>query len=367
MLPEPVSAYHQMKNKTLISLIPGLLISIPALWLAFRNVPLDDLLSYMASIHWLWVIPSVIIIFISFSLRTLRWQMIVGSVCPLSFWAAFHPLMIGFMLNCILPGRVGELARPLILNRNTQVPLSTGLATVAAERIFDLLLLLSFLLIVMAHVEIGTDTEIIFNDIHLNRETLDMIESGMLKLAVLLIAGIICVTADKSRKLIQRGIMTVPSLLFFLSASAKQKLTEKIFVPISCLTDSFASGFMLLRSWKKMTLCTVLSAMIWILSAFSYYVFSMGCPGIDLSFPEMFAVMILICFFIALPSVPGFWGVWEAGGVFAMSLFGLSGPDAAGFTLANHAIQVFPVIGIGLVSAMITGVRISRISDAKAP
>jgi len=356
-----------MKNRNLISLIPGLLISIPALWLAFRNVPLADLLSYMGSIQWIWVIPAVILIFVSFSLRSLRWQMIVASVTPLSFWAAFHPLMIGFMLNCILPGRVGELARPLILNRNTQIPLSAGLATVAAERIFDLLLLLFFLLIVLAHVEIGADTEIHFNNILLNRETLDRIESGMLKLAVLLIAGIICVTADKSRKLIQRGIMTVPSLLFFLSASAKQKLTEKIFVPISCLADSFASGFMLLRSWKKMGACIVLSALIWILSAFSYYVFSLGCPGITLSFPEMFAVMILICFFIALPSVPGFWGIWEAGGIFAMSLFGISGPDAAGFTLANHAIQIFPVILIGLLSAMLTGFRFSRISDTKAP
>ena len=356
-----------MKNKTLISLIPGLLISIPALWLAFRNVPLGDLLSYMKSIHWVWVIPSVLIIFVSFSLRSLRWQMIVASVRPLSFRDAFHPLMIGFMLNCILPGRMGELARPLILNRNTGVPLSAGLATVAAERIFDLLLLLFFLLIVLSHVEIGADTEIHFNNIRLNRETLGMIESGMLKLSVVLIAGIICVTADKSRKLIQRGIMTMPSLLFFLSDGAKQKLTEKICIPLSCLTDSFASGFMLLRSWKKMGACIVLSALIWILSAFSYYVFSLGCPGITLSFPEMFAVMILICFFIALPSVPGFWGVWEAGGIFAMSLFGISGPDAAGFTLANHAIQVFPVILIGLVSAMITGVRIFRISDAGAP
>ena len=28
--------------------------------------------------------------------------------------------------------------------------------------------------------------------------------------------------------------------------------------------------------------------------------------------------MIIICFFIALPSVPGYWGIWEAGGVFAL-------------------------------------------------
>ena len=72
--------------------------------------------------------------------------------------------------------------------------------------------------------------------------------------------------------------------------------------------------------------------------------------------------MVIICIFISLPSVPGWWGLWEAGGVFALSLFGISAKDAAGFTLANHAIQVIPVILIGFASAMILSVNIRRLS-----
>jgi hypothetical protein len=75
--------------------------------------------------------------------------------------------------------------------------------------------------------------------------------------------------------------------------------------------------------------------------------------------------MVIICLFIALPSVPGFWGVWEAGGVFAMSLFGVSTNAAAGFTLANHGVQVFPVIIVGLISAIITSVNIWQVSYQK--
>jgi len=77
---------------------------------------------------------------------------------------------------------------------------------------------------------------------------------------------------------------------------------------------------------------------------------------------EITSVMLIVCFFIALPSAPGFWGLWEAGGVFAMLLFGVSEKDAAGFTLANHAIQIIPVIIMGLISAFITGVDIRRVS-----
>ena len=77
---------------------------------------------------------------------------------------------------------------------------------------------------------------------------------------------------------------------------------------------------------------------------------------------KVFLFWAITCFFIALPSVPGFWGVWEAGGVFALALFGVSAKDAAGFTLANHAVQMIPIIIVGLVSAMIIGVDIWQVS-----
>ncbi|MDP3285228.1 MAG: hypothetical protein Q8M56_12435, partial [Desulfobacterales bacterium] len=55
--------------------------------------------------------------------------------------------------------------------------------------------------------------------------------------------------------------------------------------------------------------------------------------------------------------------LWEAGGIFAMSLFGVSAKDAAGYTLINHVIQMVPVIIAGLVSAMITGVSIGYFNN----
>jgi uncharacterized membrane protein YbhN (UPF0104 family) len=107
--------------------------------------------------------------------------------------------------------------------------------------------------------------------------------------------------------------------------------------------------------------CVVLTILIWALTVFSYYVFALGCPGVELTLWELTTVMVVICFFIALPSVPGFWGLWEAGGVFALSLFGVLNRDAAGFTLVNHAVQIFPVILIGMISALVTSVNIFKV------
>jgi uncharacterized membrane protein YbhN (UPF0104 family) len=126
--------------------------------------------------------------------------------------------------------------------------------------------------------------------------------------------------------------------------------------------EHFAAGFTLVKHPLKITACFGLSIAIWILAAYSYYLMSLGCPGIGLSFIEITATMIILCFFIALPSVPGYWGIWEAGGVFSLLLFGVSSKDAAGFTLVNHAVQVFPIIFVGFISAIVTSVNIWQVS-----
>jgi uncharacterized membrane protein YbhN (UPF0104 family) len=111
-----------------------------------------------------------------------------------------------------------------------------------------------------------------------------------------------------------------------------------------------------------MLYCTILSVLIWGLAAFSYFLVTLGSPGVNLTYLEITTVMVIVCFFISLPSVPGWWGLWEAGGIFALSLFGVTAKEAAGFTLANHAIQVFPVIIAGFASAMLLSVNIRQMS-----
>ncbi len=126
-----------MKKKMVFSLIAGVIISILTLYLAFRRVPFGDLLDSLVSINYLWIIPSIAAGLTAFILRVFRWRVILESTHKIGFWRAYHPLMISFMLNCILPARAGELARPAILYKKDNIPFSTVLATVAAERLFD--------------------------------------------------------------------------------------------------------------------------------------------------------------------------------------------------------------------------------------
>jgi len=347
-----------------ISFIGGVAISVIALYFAFRNVPLADLVKYLASINYFWVLPAVATSLISFILRAFRWRIILESAKKISLASAIHPLMIGFMINCVLPGRLGEVARPVILQKKESVPFATGLATVVAERMFDIILLLLLFILTAGVLKINPELNVAFGKYQLNRETLQTVFDGMLKLGAALIAGIVLFSIRRFRELIYRMILSTPELFIFAGQKFKASYKKRVCEPVINILNNIARGLTLVRYPKKIINCLIYSILIWGLQALSYYLISLGSPGIDLTYYQITAVMVIICFFIALPSAPGFWGLWEAGGVFALSLFGISAKDAAGYTLANHAIQVIPVIIAGFASAMILSVNIRQLSYA---
>jgi hypothetical protein len=351
-----------MTTKMAVSFIGGIIISVVALYFAFKNVPLAELFSYLVSINYLWVLPAVAITFLSFMLRAWRWRIILESESKISVWRAYNPMMIGFMINCVLPGRLGEVARPIILQKEEKIPFATGLATVVAERVFDIGILLLLFMLTVGTLQIAPDQNVIFGSYNLNLETLQTVFSGLLIIGALLIVGIALFSIGKFRKIIYRVVRYTPELLFFTGEKFKSSVRKKICEPVINILKNIARGFTLIRHPKKLLYCAVLSVLIWGLAAFSYYLFSLGSPGVNLTYLEITTVMVIVCFFISLPSVPGWWGLWEAGGIFALSLFGVTAKEAAGFTLANHAIQVFPVIIAGFASALLLSVNIRQLS-----
>lgn len=353
-----------MKLKFAFSLALGTVISALALYFALRNVPFENLWNYVKTINYLWIAPSIGIVLLGFTLRTVRWQMILAAYQRIDFRSAWHPLIIGFSINCILPGRVGEIARPAILGQKKGVPFTTGLATVATERVLDTCTLIIMFAFVLANVQPDPNFSMRFGDMELSRAVLEKIAQGTLKLCVVLIAGIVLVGIDSSRNIIYRIIDWFPRRFSFAGPRLQGSMATLSRI-LKKIVANVASGFALIKKPRKLILCLVASIAIWILNGLSFYIVALGCNGIGLSFVEIFAAMVIVCFFVALPSVPGYWGIWEAGGVFALSLFGVDADKAAGYTLANHAIQLIPVILLGLVSAWITSVDILKISYQK--
>ena len=348
------------RSKLLLSLIIGSACSVAALYLAFRNVPLRALGAYFLSIDPLWTVVSACLLLLNFMVRIYRWQLILAAGgASVKFREAFHPLMIGFMMNCILPGRVGEIARPVILKKCAGVAFGTGLATVATERAFDALILVALFAWTMAGAPIDPAFHLDVGHIVLNRDTLLALGKGTAELCALLIAGIVFVGVDASRNWLIRMIRTVPG---WLPAAMAARIEKFLVNPLVRLIEHVAEGFQLVKSPARLVQCLLLSILVWAITLLSYYAMALGSPGIHLGLREIAVVMTIICFVIAIPSVPGYWGIWEAGGVFALSLFGVGQQEAAGFTLVNHAVQMMPVILVGVGSAMVTGINIVHVS-----
>lgn len=351
-----------MRKRMAISLSAGALLSAVALALAFRKVPAGELWAYFTSIRYVWALPAMLLVWAAFFMRAVRWQIIVGSSHRIGTWQAFHPLMIGFMINCVLPGRVGELARPAILSRRDKVPFVTGLATVAVERVFDLAILVAFFALLLATVPIDPRLTVEFGGYRLDRVALESAFEGMAALGVALVAALVGLNIGAVRGVIVAMLRRAPGWMFFLSAAQRERLAERVALPLVGVIERITAGFLLVRQPRRIAGCILASAAIWLTHALSYWVFALGNPAIPLSFLQLSATMVIIMFFIALPSVPGYWGLWEAGGVFALALFGVPARDAAPFTLANHVVQILPVVALGAVSAIVTSVNVLQVS-----
>ena len=88
-----------------------------------------------------WIILSLFIGWASHLVRAYRWRYLLE---PLSlkpkFWHRYHALMIGYLVNLIIP-RAGEATRAALLYRTDKIPFTKSFGTIIGERVIDLVVL----------------------------------------------------------------------------------------------------------------------------------------------------------------------------------------------------------------------------------
>ncbi|MGI9044835.1 MAG: lysylphosphatidylglycerol synthase transmembrane domain-containing protein, partial [Gemmatimonadaceae bacterium] len=132
--------------------IIGIALSAVLLWWTLRDVSLAVVWTELRrSNGWLFFWATLFSTII-FPLRARRWQTILEPVAPNQpFGALWKATAVGMMANNVLPARAGEIVRAYALTHQTKVPLSTSIASLAVDRLFDMLVLL--LLAVVAFLD----------------------------------------------------------------------------------------------------------------------------------------------------------------------------------------------------------------------
>lgn len=348
------------QKKLMISLFIGVVFSLAATYFLVKSIPVADTWQSLKKINYWWLAPSLAAAFLSYVLRAARWRIILSPVASISLTHAYHPLVIGFMINSILPGRVGELARPGILYRTSGTPFSKVLATVIAERIFDIVTLMLLFIFFISSIRIDPGLSITFKGYVINGQVLQTAWTKAVQIgAVLVVAiGMTCIPAIQ--KIISSIVLAAPGVMFFIPQAYREKIRTRVSERIVSVLENLSKGFEMLRSPVKILQCFLLSFIVWLLIALSLYFVILGSPSLELGFIEAFTILIFICFFIMLPSVPGFWGIFEAGGIFGMMIFGVPAIEAAGIVLVFHVSQILLNMLLGIHSSAVMGVNIFK-------
>ena len=131
-----MSASSYPKLKTIGRWLPGLIISAIAILILIRFSNWPEVLDVISGIKLGWFFPAIIFFMISVGLRAWSWMIILQK--KVNFGRVFLTLNEGYLLNNILPFRLGELGRAFLLSETTQLSGFFVLSTIVIERTYDL-------------------------------------------------------------------------------------------------------------------------------------------------------------------------------------------------------------------------------------
>lgn len=109
----------------------------------------------------------------------------------------------------------------------------------------------------------------------------------------------------------------------------------------------FLAGMHVLRSPRRLALAMLTLMVVWAADVGELLCVS-HAVGISLSVPAAILVLFSLNVAIAVPSTPASVGALEVGMMAAMRVLGIGGERALAFALLYHALQVIPLIAVGL-------------------
>ncbi|WP_295387858.1 lysylphosphatidylglycerol synthase transmembrane domain-containing protein [uncultured Thiodictyon sp.] len=275
------------------SILVSFALSALFLWLAFRQVDLGGLVRTFAAISLPPVLLSAVALAGSMVLRALRWRLIAG--LPRDRHRPFaRATYLGVLVNLLLPGRVGEFLRVVTLARLTGSTLALPLASAVIDRLVDVVVLIAC-------------AGGLYFALPLDRALDEWLIYLLIGTAVLAAALLFFV---KGARFWEERVAT---------------LTERWLQRWSLRPDVFLSELRhelhgLLRGW--MTLEVALVAVV--IVACDYL--AVGSLFLAFAIPLSLAapLLVLVCLGAgsALPSAPGYVGIYQAAAVVALAFFG---------------------------------------------
>lgn len=305
------------------------------LWLALVDVDGQGVADAFSAIHILPILACAGALSLGLVLRAVKWRMIAGH--PVADQANFfRATNLGAISNLVFPGRAGEFIRVLTLAKLSRSSLPSALASVLIDRLVDVFVLICSAAMLYALIPIG---------------------AALGKwLTILSFAGIVA------------ALLVV---IYARSAGAGEALIARLLKhwlrrwplqPDVFLAELRGELRRLLRGWLSVELMFVAALVL----CADYGAISALLKAFDLSLP-LEAPLLLWVFLAAgsaLPSAPGYVGVYQAAAVWALSLFAVSASTAVAIATVLQITTFVVVFAMGAPGAFGVANRILSSSDS---
>jgi len=257
------------------------------------------------------LLPIASAVLAHYVLKGLRWHTLLANDVSVKPWLAIRLTLVGFLFNSVTPARIGELGRPYLLSANRPaVSLPFAVATVLADKLFDLAAVLGCLLIVAASLPLP-----------------EAFRRGILLLVVAIALGAaVVLTAVWWRRSWAARLASRPSVASRALVAFADGLATISSLRVGLLAGLYTLGSFALL-WLSMVLVTV---MLGLEVGGMACVFVLGAVGVG----------------FMIPSPPTHAGTFHYFAAQALILAGAAEAEAAfAFALVAHATQV-AVVGI---------------------
>jgi uncharacterized protein (TIRG00374 family) len=338
-----------MKKKHLFI---GLIIVILSSYYAFKNVSIEELKNALKAVRYIYLIPAVSCVALTFLFRAMRWRCLISSVKDVKTSHLFSPLMVGFMGN-ILPARAGEFIRAYLLGKKENVSFSASFATIFVERFLDMLL---FLLLLLGVLYFSADTFSQGEAGGNHRLMGYMIKFGWISFIGSI--GLFLFTV-----LLQYKNEWAINIVEFFTKPLPQKWGLKIIG----IVQSFTEGLKILKDMKALAASVALSFLVWTSMLLTYYPIHLAFGITELPmFTSVLILSLTIGIFISLFPAPGFLGSFQAACVVALhEIFGISKAVAASYGIIAWLVAMGFVIATGLFFVIKDNISFSELSTGR--
>jgi uncharacterized protein (TIRG00374 family) len=287
----------------------GLVISGWAIWEIAKVVRGDDLLQHLTRANWLLVAACFLSVPPAMLLKVIRQRYLFGWRQVPSIPPLYSALYIGYLMNTVLPGRVGEFVRAFLIGRQEQIGIPTALSSIVLEKLLDLSTL-ALLLIVLILITPLPDwaTPMAYT-------SAAAMAGGLAGLGLML-------------ALRGRVVALITALEKHIAALQRLKL--------AALATSFLDGLAGLGRDGSLPRLILWSVLVWAASAGTVWA-GLASVGVWSGLAAVLLTLVVTNIGMAVPSAPGYAGVFEGLVVLSLLPYGINESQALAAALILHA------------------------------